>query len=77
MKIEVLGTGCKKCHMLESAARAAADRLGVDYSLEHVTDINKLTEYGVMMTPALVVNGKVKVVGRLPSETELEILLQE
>lgn len=77
MKIEVLGTGCMKCDMLEKAARSAADHLGIDYSLEHVTDLNRITDYGVMMTPALVVDGKVKVVGRVPSETDLQKLLQE
>ncbi|MCA9256384.1 MAG: thioredoxin family protein, partial [Phycisphaerales bacterium] len=53
MKIEVLGTGCAKCRLLESAVRANVDRLGVACSIDHVTDINKITEYGVMMTPAL------------------------
>ena len=77
MKIEVLGTGCTKCHSLETAARSAADHLGIDYSLEHVTDINRITQYGVMMTPALVVDGKVKVVGHVPSEADLQKLLQE
>ncbi|MCB9857873.1 MAG: TM0996/MTH895 family glutaredoxin-like protein [Phycisphaerales bacterium] len=76
MKIEVLGTGCTKCRLLETAAKAAADRLGVSYSIDHVTDINKITEYGVMMTPALVIDGKVRVVGRVPNDAELAKLLQ-
>ena len=76
MKIEVLGTGCAKCRLLESAVRANVDRLGVACSIDHVTDINKITEYGVMMTPALVIDGQVKSVGALPSETDLEAMLR-
>ena len=75
MKIEVLGTGCTKCRALEAATRRAADRIGVDYTLNHVTDINKITEYGVMMTPALVIDGQVRIVGRIPSDAELASLL--
>ncbi len=76
MKIEVLGTGCAKCDALEAATRKTADKLGLDYTLEHVKDIAKITGYGVMMTPALVIDGKVKVSGKLPSDAELEQLLQ-
>jgi small redox-active disulfide protein 2 len=76
MKIEVLGTGCAKCNRLESTTRKVADRLGLDYTLEHVKDIRKITEYGVMMTPALAIDGQVKVTGKVPSEAELEKLLQ-
>jgi len=76
MKIEVLGTGCPKCNLLEGATRTVADRLGIDYTLEHVKDITRITQYGVMMTPALVVDGRVKVSGKVPSEAELEKILQ-
>jgi small redox-active disulfide protein 2 len=75
MKIEVLGTGCAKCNMLEQAARAAADKLGLQYELTHVKDLAKIAAYGVMMTPALVIDGKVKVSGKIPSEGELIKLL--
>jgi small redox-active disulfide protein 2 len=75
MKIEVLGTGCAKCDRLEAATRSVADRLGIDYSIEHVKDIGKITEYGVMMTPALVIDGQVRVSGKVPSEAELEGML--
>lgn len=77
MKVEVLGTGCPKCHALASTVRRVADRLGVEVTLDHITDINKIVEYGVMMTPALVVDGSVKVAGKVPSETELEGFLKE
>lgn len=75
MKIEVLGTGCPKCNALEAATKAAADRLGVSYDLMHVTDITEFMKRGVMMTPALVVDGEVKVSGKVPSEAELTTML--
>ncbi len=75
MKLEVLGTGCAKCNALETAVRRAADSLGLDYELEHVKDLSKFASYGVMMTPALVVNGQVKVSGKVPSEAELTTIL--
>jgi small redox-active disulfide protein 2 len=76
MKIEVLGTGCKKCDLLEATTRAVADRLGLQYELTHVKDLGKIAAYGVLMTPALVVDGKVKVSGKLPSEAEITRLLK-
>jgi small redox-active disulfide protein 2 len=75
MKIEVLGTGCAKCNMLEAVARTAADKLGLEYELVHVKDLGKIAAYGVMMTPALVIDGQVKMTGKVPSEAELAKLL--
>jgi small redox-active disulfide protein 2 len=75
MKIEILGTGCKKCNSLEANAKAAADRLGVPYELVHVSDLRQIASYGVMMTPALAIDGKVKIVGKVASETEITTLL--
>ena len=75
MKIEVLGSGCAKCNALEAAAKAAADKLGLDYELVHVREIVKFASYGVMITPALVVDGEVKVSGKVPSEAELTKML--
>jgi small redox-active disulfide protein 2 len=72
MLIEVLGTGCPKCNKLETMARQAADKLGVAYTLEHVHDITAMIERGVMAPPALVIDGRVVVSGRLPSDAELE-----
>ena len=77
MKIEVLGSGCAKCNALEAAAKAAADKLGLDYELLHVREIAKFASYGVMITPALVVDGEVKVSGKVPSEAELTKMLTE
>ena len=77
MKIEVLGTGCAKCNMLEAATRSAADKLGIQYELTHVKDLAKIAAYGVVMTPALVVDGKVRVSGKVPSEAKLTALLKD
>ncbi len=75
MKIEVLGTGCAKCNALEAAVKLVADRLGYDYQLEHVKEIAKFASYGVMMTPALVVDGQVKASGKVPTDAELTSIL--
>lgn len=75
MKIQVLGPGCPKCTKLAENAEAAARALGVDYQLEKVTDIAQILAFGVMMTPALVVDGKVKLVGKVPSPDDIKALL--
>lgn len=74
-KIEVLGTGCAKCNKLEETARKAADELGVEYEVLKVKEIDEIMNYGVMITPALVVNGEVKVAGKVPSIEELKKMI--
>ena len=76
MKLHILGTGCPKCNQLAERVRAAADDLGLDYELEKVEDMLRFVDFGVMLTPARVVDGEVKVHGKLPSEEELKILLR-
>lgn len=76
MMIEVLGTGCAKCNKLEAMAKSVAERLGVPYEVTHVRDINVIVQRGVMITPALAVDGRIVVSGRLPSEAELTSWLQ-
>jgi small redox-active disulfide protein 2 len=71
MKIEILGTGCPKCNLLEATAKKAADKLGIQYDIAHVKDLSKIAAYGVMMTPALAIDGKVKLTGKVASEAEL------
>ena len=66
-KIDVLITGCAKCHKLEEHAKKAVELSGADATVSKITDINQITEYGVMITPALVIDGKVKVVGKIPT----------
>ena len=77
MKIEILGTGCPKCNMLEANAKAAANKLGIQYELVHVKDLMKIASYGVMMTPALAIDGKVKLTGKVAGEAEITTLLTD
>jgi small redox-active disulfide protein 2 len=77
MKIEILGTGCAKCNALEATTRAAAQRLGFAFELSHVTDIRRFASYGVLLTPALVIDGKVRLAGRTASEKEITKILQD
>jgi len=74
--IQILGTGCPKCAKLAEAAKAAADGLGIEYTLQKVTDITEIMALGVMMTPALVVDGQVKVAGKVPSADQIKAMLQ-
>jgi small redox-active disulfide protein 2 len=76
MKIKILGTGCPKCMKLEEMVKTAVNKLGLDVEITQVHDIDKILSYDVMMTPALVVDGVVKLSGKLPSESVLEKLLQ-
>jgi small redox-active disulfide protein 2 len=76
MKLQILGTGCAKCNQLTAATTAAADRLGLSYEVEKITDFLRFADFGVMVTPALLVNGKLKVAGKVPGDTELEAMLQ-
>jgi len=74
-KIQILGTGCPKCKKLAENAEAAAKELELEIDVEKVTDINEMMKFGVMMTPALVVDGEVKVVGKVPSAEEIKKML--
>lgn len=74
-KIQILGTGCRKCNLLTETAESAAQALALDYTLEKVTDLNQIASFGVMFTPALVVDGVVKAAGKVPSLQETKQLL--
>ena len=76
-KLQILGTGCPKCERLAQNAEAAAKESGIDYEIEKVTDINKIMQFGVMVTPALAVDGQVKVVGKVPSPAEIKKMLAQ
>jgi small redox-active disulfide protein 2 len=76
MKLQILGTGCPKCKKLTENAEAAAKALGIEYQLEKVTEISEIMKFGVMMTPALAVDGEVKLVGKVPSVDEIKKMLQ-
>jgi len=75
-KIQILGTGCPKCKKLAENAESAAKELGIEYELEKVTQINDIMKMGVMMTPALAIDGQVKIVGKVPAQDEIKWLLQ-
>jgi len=74
-KIQILGTGCPKCKKLAENAEAAAEGLEPGFEVEKVTNINEIMKFGVMMTPALAVDGEVKVVGKVPSPDEIRKML--
>ena len=75
MEIKVLGTGCARCKSLETITRKAAEELNLDVTVEKVEDIQKIMEYAVMRTPALVINEKVVLSGQVPKVTQMKDLL--
>lgn len=72
MNIKILGTGCSNCKRLEANTKNAIEELGLDATIEKVTDIKDIMKYGVMSTPALVIDEKVKVMGKVPSSEEIK-----
>ena len=74
--IKILGSGCAKCQALESATKEAVLQLGLDLSIEHITDFSQIASYGVMSTPALVYQGKVVSYGKVLSVEEIKKILQ-
>lgn len=74
-RLQVLGTGCSKCAQLVEYTDTAAKALGLEYQIEKVTDLQQIMGFGVMMTPALVVDGVVKVSGKVPAIEEIKRLL--
>ena len=74
-KIQILGTGCLKCKKMTENAEAAAKALGIEYTIEKVTDINEIMKFGVMITPALAIDGQVKSVGKVMSPDEIKKML--
>jgi small redox-active disulfide protein 2 len=75
MLLQILGPGCPKCRKLAEATEEAARKLGLEYRMEKVTDIQAIIGFGVMMTPALAVDGVVKVSGKVPSAEEIREIL--
>jgi small redox-active disulfide protein 2 len=74
-KIQILGPGCPKCKKLAENAEAAAKELGIEYELQKVTDINEIMKFGVMITPALAVDGEVKIVGKVADVSNIKEML--
>ena len=77
MKIEILGVGCPKCKKLYENVQEALKATGIEAELEKVEDIDKITEYGVMITPALVIEGEIKTTGNVLTSEEIEKLLSK
>jgi len=75
-KIQILGTGCPKCKKLAENAEAAAKELELEFEVEKVTDIKEIMKFGVMMTPALAIDGQVRTVGKVPSAEEIKKMLE-
>lgn len=74
-RMQILGTGCPKCHKLAENTKAAAEALGIEFTIEKVTDIGRITAMGVMFTPALVVDGQVKSSGKVLEPDAIKALL--
>ncbi|MCX5669188.1 MAG: thioredoxin family protein [Candidatus Omnitrophica bacterium] len=77
MKIEILGVGCPKCKQLTANAEAALKELNIVAEISKVTDIEKITEYGVMMTPALAIDGTVVSAGKVLSKDEIKKIISK
>ena len=75
--IKILGSGCAKCNQLEAATKAALEQLGMNTTVDHVTDFSQIAAYGVMTTPALVVDGKVVSYGKVLKTDEVVKILQK
>lgn len=74
--IEIIGTGCAKCRLLQQHAEQAAKELGIEHRIEKVDDLSKITEMGILMTPALAIDGKVKASGHVLSVEAIKGLLE-
>ena len=77
VSVKILGSGCAKCNQLEEATKAALEQLGMDTAVDHVTDFSQIAAYGVMTTPALVVDGKVVSMGKVLKTEEVKKILQK
>lgn len=76
MRIQILGTGCAKCRRLAEVAETAAQELGVEFTLEKVQEIEQILALGVLATPAMLIDGKIRTSGRVPSSEEMKKLLR-
>jgi len=74
-EIKILGTGCPKCQKLAEVVESVAREMNIDYKLEKVTDINKIMNFGIMITPALVVEGEIKIAGKIPKTDDIKKML--
>ena len=77
MKIEILGSGCPKCKATEEIVKKVVKKLGIKAEVGHVYDIDKMAEYGAMLTPAIAVDGKIILEGKVPTENEVEKIIKK
>jgi len=77
VKIEILGTGCPKCKKTKELTKEVINELGASAEIIEVTDLNKIIDYGVMITPALVIDGNVKIAGKIPEKEEITKWIKE
>lgn len=77
MKIQILGSGCAKCNQLKENAEAAARGLGLEFEIEKITDFREIARMGALVTPALAIDGKLKLAGRVATPEELKPILQQ
>jgi small redox-active disulfide protein 2 len=77
MKIEILGTGCPTCIVTEEIVKKVVKKLGIKAEVTHVYDLEKIIEYGIMMTPAVAIDGKIKIEGKIPTIEEAEKMIKE
>ena len=75
MNIKVLGPGCKKCHETERLIREAVEETGCDATVEYINDLAEIAKHGVFSTPAVVIDGQIKSVGKVPSKSDIKTWL--
>ena len=76
MKIEIFGSGCPNCKKTEEIVKKVVKRLGIKTEISHVYDIEKIIEKGILTTPAISIDGKIKISGKVPSEEEIEKIIK-
>jgi small redox-active disulfide protein 2 len=76
MKIEILGSGCPKCKATEERVKKVVKKLGIKAEVRHVYDMNKIIEYGIMMTPAVAIDGQIMIEGKIPTEDDVEKIIK-
>lgn len=74
-KLQILGTGCPKCKKLAEVVDQAAKELGIDYEIEKISEVQEIMKFGVIMVPGLVVDGEVKVAGKVPSVEDIKRII--
>lgn len=77
LNIKILGPGCPRCQEVEKRTREVVEEMKIDANIEKVTDLKKIMEYKIMSTPGLVINGKVKIAGKIPAKSQIKTFIEE